>query len=248
MCMTALHALAAPLGERMAEDTRILFCPFCRECFEGPFEGGSVAGGGPRCPEHDLALVAFDALPRNAEDIASETPRDDQEMSTFDGRFGRGIVVAGALTFVISFALTFVDIGFAGDMHGFSGFEAASGRAPNLWTVPFVGVLLIAILSRRRSLAKMRSARLSVMLLGLAPLFAIGYSYFRVLEGAAAGFSRAAEMNVSPGVGVWVTAIGTALVVYGSRRLGTPDARAYDGPARADLDARSPIDARDEDR
>lgn len=221
----------------MSDDARILFCPFCRECFEGE----------ARCPEHDLALVAFEDLPRTIEDLASEIPRDDEDISAFDHRFGRGFVVAGAVLFLISFAMTFVDIAVQGDRTGFSGFEAASGRAPNLWTVPFVGALLIAILARRRSLAKMRGARLSVMLLGLAPLFAIGYSYFRVVEGAAMESARTGvhAMDVSPGLGVFVAALGTFVVAYGARKLGHVDLRGL-GPARADLDARSPIEGEDD--
>jgi hypothetical protein len=220
----------------MPDETRVLFCPFCRECFEGQ----------ARCPEHDLALVTFDALPRTLEDAASEIPREDEDVSSFDGRFGRGFVAAGAVAFLISFAMKFVDIAVQGDRTGFSGFEAASGRAPNLWTVPFVGALLIAILARRRSLNKMRGARLSVMLLGFAPLFAIGYSYFRVLEGAAeAARAGGANMDVTPGLGVFVAALGSFVVAYGARRLGHVDLRGL-GPARADLDTRSPIDGKNE--
>jgi hypothetical protein len=243
--MAALHAIDASAGAKMPDtnesnDGRILFCPFCRECFEAPFEGGVA-----RCPEHELPLVEFEKLPKTAEDLEAEIPRDDQDVSVFDGRFGRGFVAAGAAGFLVSFSMTFVDIAAAGDVRGFTSFEAASARAPNLWTVPFVAALLVAILSRRRSLARMRSARLSVLLLGFAPLFAMGYSYLRVLEGAA----HATAMQVSPGVGVWFAAASTLLVVYGSRRLGVVDVRSL-GPSRADLDARSPIDAsdRDEDR
>jgi hypothetical protein len=239
--MAALHAIDAPAGAKMPDhdsnDGRLLFCPFCRECFEGPFEGGVA-----RCPEHDLALVEFDHLPKTAEDLAAEIPRDDQDVSAFDGRFGRGLVAIGAGGFLVSFSMTFVDIVAGGTVRGFSGFEAASGRAPNLWTVPFVAALLIAILSRRRSLARMRSARLSVLLLGFAPLFAIGYSYLHVLEGAA----HASAMQVSPGAGVWAAAIATLFVAYGSRRLGVVNVRGL-GPAPADLDARSPIEPSDRD-
>ncbi|MFO0682591.1 MAG: hypothetical protein U0234_11095 [Sandaracinus sp.] len=218
----------------MAHDARILFCPFCRECFEGE----------TRCPEHELALVPFDELPRNLEDAEADLPRDDQSLPPFDFRFGRGWVTAGALAFVASFAMTFVQIRVQGDARGFTAMEAASAQAPNLWTVPFVGVFLIAILGRRRSLAKMRSARLSVLLLGLAPLFAIGYSYFHVLEGAAqqAAHSHGAPLDVSPGLGILVAAVGSALVMAGARRLGYV-ARPVHGPSRADLDVRSPIDA-----
>lgn len=222
-------------GAKMSDDARILFCPFCRECFEGE----------ARCPEHDLALVAFEALPRTAEDLAAEIPRDDEDISAFDPRFGRGIVVIGAMLFLVSFGMRFVDITVQDESTGFSAFEAASMRAPNLWTIPFVGVVLLAILMRRRSLAKMRSARLSMLLLAIAPLFAIGYSYFRVLEGAAQS-AGAHPMNVSPGIGVIVAAVGTFVVAYGARKLGTTGVRDV-GPSRADLDARSPIETSDDD-
>ena len=220
-------------GGGMAE-APILFCPFCRECFEGE----------TRCPEHDLGLVPFDQLSRTAEDLAADIPREDEDVSVFDGRFGRGIVALGTTLFFVSFGMTFVDISVQGDAAGFSGFEAAAGHAPNLWTVPFVGALLVAILARRRSLAKMRSARLSVLLLAVAPLFAIGYSYFHVLEGAAHESARAgaAAMDVSPGVGIFVAALGTLIVALGAYRLGVVKMTDH-GPGRADLDAQSPIEA-----
>lgn len=217
-------------GGAMAEAPRILFCPFCRECYEGE----------TRCPEHELALVPFEKLPRNAEDAAADLPRDDEDVSPFDGRFGRAIVAAGALTLLASFGMTFVDIVVQGDATGFSGLEAASGRAPNLWTVPFVGVVLLAILGRRRTLAKMRSARLSMILLAVAPLFAIGYSYLHVLEGAAAASTASHAMQVTPGLGIVVAGIGTLIAITGARKLGVTDVKGL-GPMRADLDARSPI-------
>ena len=43
----------APEG-RGGEARPLLFCPFCRECFEGEAQ----------CPEHELALVRFEDLPR----------------------------------------------------------------------------------------------------------------------------------------------------------------------------------------
>lgn len=239
--MATHEALALPtetgganMSDTPAPEGRILFCPFCRECFEGE----------ARCPEHDLALVAFADLPKTLEDLAAELPRDDEDLSAFDGRFGRGWVALGAALMFVSFAMRFVNITVQGSMAGFSGFEAAAGRAPNLWTVPFVASLLVAILVRRRSLAKMRGARLAVMLLGLAPLFALGYSYVGVLEGAARESARASAMDVTPGLGIFVAAAGALVVAYGARKLGNANVRGL-GPARADLDAQSPI-ARDD--
>src|SRR3954447_13256416 len=82
----------------MTED-QVLFCPFCRESFEGR----------SKCPEHDLALVGFDKLgpdpfePENMPEVVDETP-----LATIDPAFGRGYVAAGALLNFLSLGFEFV--------------------------------------------------------------------------------------------------------------------------------------------
>ncbi|MEM7139230.1 MAG: hypothetical protein AAF500_21845 [Myxococcota bacterium] len=74
---------------------RILFCPYCRESFEGIDE----------CPEHRLWLVEIDQLP-------PEDGRAPSGVSFFvDPRFGRGPVLAGAALVLFGFALPFVRSG-----------------------------------------------------------------------------------------------------------------------------------------
>jgi hypothetical protein len=229
------------MAEKKPEDAPLLFCPFCRECFEQS-EALVAPGGGVQCPEHELALVPFDQLPRSLEEIESELPADDENVTLFDPRFGRGFAFAGAGMLIASFWMTFVVIASDGRERAISGFAAASDRAPNLWTVPFVAVMIIAILVRRRSLAKMRGARLSILLLALAPLFALGYSYFQVARGAAAqsAIAGAAQMTVSPGSAGLVAAMAAVSIAIGAHRLGIVRIPGM-GPVSADPERSSPI-------
>lgn len=233
------------MPQNTPEDAPLLFCPFCRECFEKS-EALAVEGA-LQCPEHELGLVPFDQLPKSLEELESELPADDENVTLFDPRFGRGFVFAGAGLLLASFWMTFVEISSRGATRAFSGFAAAADRAPNLWTVPFVAVMFIAILVRRRSLAKMRGARLSVLLLALAPLFALGYSYLQVVRGAAAesAVTGAAQMTVSLGSGVLVAVVAAISIAIGAYRLGIVKMPGM-GPVSADPDRRSPIVADDE--
>ena len=51
-----------------SSSTAVLFCPFCRESFEGE----------THCPEHELALVPFDRL--EGATNSSTQPRDDERL------------------------------------------------------------------------------------------------------------------------------------------------------------------------
>jgi hypothetical protein len=69
-----------PPSKDPSERPGILFCPFCRDGFEGRLE----------CPEHELSLVTIDRLPRKAK-------RTLESVTFFgDPRLGRGTVLLGA--------------------------------------------------------------------------------------------------------------------------------------------------------
>jgi len=70
-----------------SKSSKILFCPFCRDGFEGRTE----------CPEHELTLVPIDKLPRKAEATL-------QSVTLFvDPRLGRGAVLFGAALVLVGF-------------------------------------------------------------------------------------------------------------------------------------------------
>lgn len=196
---------------RPKDERPLLFCPFCRECFEGERE----------CPEHELALVPFDKLPRDPELDGSELPAHDEPVSMLDPRFGRGLVMAGVVLLLIGFALPVLTLASADQSRAFSGFEVASTRARNLWTIPFVAAMFVWVLARRRTPLAMLGARLAGIVFGLAPLFSLAFTVLKVTQGAAqeaARGGRALEVSVDYGVGV--LAIASLLLVAGSARLG----------------------------
>lgn len=188
----------------------LLFCPFCRECFEGELE----------CPAHELALVAFDALPADPAD-ESELPSHDQPVSILDPRFGRGFVMAGVLLSLVGFSMPVFSILSGEQTRVFSGFEAAASRAPNLWTVPFVALMFAWILMRRRTPLAMLGARLAGVVFALAPLISLIYTVFKVREGAEQWAQQMhLRMVVDIEYGVFVIAVGVFFLLFGSIRFG----------------------------
>jgi hypothetical protein len=226
---------AAPLSMPKPPDTDarpLLFCPFCRECFEGETE----------CPEHELALVPFEKLPRDPEVDAGDLPAHDQAVSLLDPRFGRGFVMGGIVLSAVGFLMPVLSLVGDGQSRVWSGFEAASSRAPNLWTVPFVAAMFVWVLARRRTPIAMMGARLAGMVFAIAPLLSLAYTVLKVRQGAAQLADRTHRaMEVGVEYGVVVIALGAVLMLIGSVRLGVlPQPKG--APSSADPDARSPIE------
>ncbi len=194
---------------RPTRSTSILFCPFCRESFEVERE----------CPEHELRLVPFEALPR--EEDAEAFPSHDERVAAFDFRFGRGWVVAGILLLVVGFASPLVTLADAAQSRTFSGFGAAITRAPNLWTIPFVAGMFAWTLARRRTPLEMIGARLAGVVFACAPLFSLAYTALKVRQGAVQLAARGGQsLEVHPEVGVAVLAFGAFALLIGSLRFG----------------------------
>ncbi len=172
------------------------------------------------CPAHELPLVTFEALPRDLSD-ESELPGHDQSVSIFDPRFGRGFVMVGVVASLVGFSMPVFSILSGEQTRVFSGFEAASSRAPNLWTVPFVALMFAWILMRRRTPLAMLGARLAGVVFALAPLFSLIYTVFKVREGAAEWAQRAQRaMVIDVEYGVLVIAVGVFCLLWGSIRFG----------------------------
>lgn len=207
-----MNASAAPpvlMKPPSSDSAPLLFCPFCRECFEGEKE----------CPEHELALVPFEALPR--EEDPEAPPAHDEKVAPFDTRFGRGIVIAGIAISLVGFAMPVLEVASGGQTRAFTGLEAAAQRAPNLWTIPFVAGMFAWILARRRTPLQMLGARLVGIVCALAPIMALAYTWVKVEEGARQFEERSGQaMEIAMLPGFWVIAVGAALLLIGSVRLG----------------------------
>ena len=192
-----------------ATDAPLRFCPFCRECFEGETQ----------CPEHELALVPFEALPH--EDDPEALPSYEEKVAPLDLRFGRGIVMAGIALTLIGFLSPVLDVATATQTRAFSGLEAANLHARSLWTVPFVALMFVWILARRRTPLAMLGARLVALVCALAPLVSLAYTALKVEQGARQITEQSGQSTtVALAWGTWVIGAGAVLLLIGSARLG----------------------------
>lgn len=177
------------------EEPKILFCPFCRDGFEGVAE----------CPEHELTLLPIDRLPRPAE-------RSLVEVAYFaDPRLGRGGVLLGTALVLAGFLAPFVH---ARGLDA-SALDVAIDGAHNLWLTPGAALGVLWVLWARRSGPAMRGARLAVLglaIVGALPLIYTGRRISLVAEAYAA--------EVEWRWGLAAMAAGLAVAALASARLG----------------------------
>src|SRR3954447_21659703 len=150
---------------------QVLFCPFCRESFEGR----------NTCPEHDLALVGFEKLgpdplePENMPELIDETP-----LATVEPSFGRGYVAAGA--FVNALALGSKFVRSSATYPGITS-HALARTLPSLWTLGLVSFTLLFVLHRRRTPRELRSVRLLVPVLAWISPLTVAWAFHRLQDG-----------------------------------------------------------------
>ena len=194
------------MSEPEPSASSILFCPFCRECFEGE----------SRCPDHDLRLVSFEQLPE-----AKRVVADDEPLSPYDPRFGRGFVFLAGLMLVVGFLAPLVRTSHPGGEAWDTGYRLAATQALNLWIVPMVGVALIVILFRRVTLAGMRAVRLALPLLSFIAALSIALTLFRLYEGAAHVEAQIRQpVTIELRWGAWAMIAGACLGALSGAWLG----------------------------
>lgn len=194
--------------------SQVLFCPFCKDSFEGV----------DRCPEHDLALVPFDELPR-----APREQADDAPMQILDPRRGRGELALAGVSLLVAFVLPLVEVAVADRSQSFSTLAAATQRAPNLWAIPASGAILLSTVARRRVPLRMRGARLALSLVALVPIVSVVYSVRRIFEAGALDGA-----TVSMGVAPHVIIAAALVAIVGSLRFGGAPPSRGAGPSEPD--------------
>lgn len=223
----APSAVASPTSETPPE---LRFCPFCRDCFEGL----------ERCPDHDLVLVDWEALPRGPDEPGVA---DDDVLTPVDPRFGRAELGLGALLLLAGFVAPLFTVTSADVMsepRTFSALAAAADQAPNLWTLPFVGAIVLSLVLRRRRPAQMRGARLAILLLSLAVPASLAYTLSKVYAGAAQlTAARSYAFDVAIEWGIALPLVATALLVVGAVRFGRIPIHASGAPASAEPEGAS---------
>jgi hypothetical protein len=191
----------------MSED-QVLFCPFCRESFEGR----------TACPEHDLALVSFEKLgpdpfePENMPEVIDETP-----LAAIDPSFGRGYVGVGALLNGMALSCDFVR---ARAGHPGLSTRALAVSLPSLWTLALVSFTLLFILKRRRTPRAMRSVRVLVPVLALVSPASVAWALHRVDQGVIVWATGQRLVGAEAGSAIYVVGVASCLILWGGLRLG----------------------------
>jgi hypothetical protein len=185
---------------------QVLFCPFCRESFEGQ----------SHCPEHELALVPLARLGASSAPGAEhehaddddldepEVPRDVRPLALLDPRQGRGGVALGALCQLAALGLPLLRV----DASEPAATYELARAIPSLWTLLLVAFTVSYTLARRRSPRALRSLRVVVPALGAVALACLLWAHGR--------FGFAAQ----PAAGSFLIAAGALLLVACGARLG----------------------------
>jgi hypothetical protein len=138
----------------------LLACPFCHELY-APRERTA-------CPICGVPLVTFESLPRSSESDDGEPIEPEWEpLPILYARRGRGALVVLAALGLIAFASPWVDLTMP-DVVQYSGVDIAH-RLGWAWAAGVAWFVLLPIVLSRRSIMKMRGARVAVSFLAAIP-------------------------------------------------------------------------------
>lgn len=200
----------------------LVACPFCREMFEADEHG--------TCPDCGVALVATHRLPKTAAELEAEaarTPPDEVVLPvTYAGR-GRALLLGLAVAGIAAFFLPWVRESAPEDQV-LSGFDLAR-RLGWLWAPAVAWFVMIPLVASRRSVARMRGARVAV---GFLAAMALATVVVRVLNAPTSTAYR--TVRFAWGEGLWATAaLAIATMAAAVRFGGAPHAPAAAEPPSA---------------
>ena len=178
-----------------SEDMKVLFCPYCEEGFENVLD----------CPEHELALVPIDDLPKRGEPVSHRV------RFFADPRLGRGPVQLGALLVFVGFVAPFAHSrGLTA-----SGLEIAIDGAVNLWLAPGAAIIILWIPWKRRTRSAMHAARGAVFGLALSGGLPLVYTTHRI-----GLMAEAVNAHVLWLWGLWLMVAGLTACAIGAAGFG----------------------------
>lgn len=144
----------------------LVACPFCRELF--------TRGESTHCPACGLALTDLAKLPPSADALALDDdfgipkqPHLETLPATYLAR-GRGALLALSALGLAAFFLPWIDM-TAPDVRVMTGFDLAR-RTGFTWSVAVAWFVLLPVVLSRRSIDKMRGARVAAAFLSAVPV------------------------------------------------------------------------------
>jgi hypothetical protein len=193
----------------LARMSGLVACPFCREMFR--------RGEAKRCPSCGLGLERLEDLPPSVhtdhEPEEALHPDEERLPASYLGR-GRGALLLVACFGIAAFFMPWVHER-APELRSLSGPELASRRLGWMWAPLIAWLVMIPLVYTRRSVHKMRGARLAVaMLSALAMLTVLLRLWFVPTR------SALDPLRFEWGLGLWATLALSSMALGLSLRFG----------------------------
>lgn len=186
----------------------LLACPFCRELFEH--------GEAKVCPQCDLALVRVEDLPPAkvvGDEVAPELPPDEERLPmTYAGR-GRGALVALSLLGIAAFFLPWARE-ILPERRTLTGADLAS-HLGWMWAPLVAWMVMLPLVLSRRSVFRMRGARVAVAFLAAMSLLTVVVRVAFPPTGTAMDPHR-----LEWGTGLWATGLLSLVALFFASRFG----------------------------
>jgi hypothetical protein len=185
----------------------IVACPFCREMFDET-EAES-------CPVCGMNLAPLKDLPPSHDAMADEpflnSPAEEPLPASYMGR-GKGAIGLFALAGIILFFLPWIHVSLP-DRFDMSGFDLAKKLGWS-WGAAVAWVVLLPTVLSRRSIVKMRGARVAAATLAAVPAFTVAIFLLKPPH------SSLVPIHIDYAPSIWLTLILSVATTLVSLRLG----------------------------
>lgn len=188
-------------------DLGIVACPFCREMFD---ETEATV-----CPVCNMNLAPLSQLPPSHDAIAEEeslnTPAEEPLPASYMGR-GKGLIGLLAFAGLIVFFLPWMDV-FLPDHFQMTGFDLARKLGWS-WGAAVAWVVLIPTVLTRRSIVKMRGARVAAVTLAAVPAMTVVIFLLKPPH------SSLVPIRFEYAPAIWITLVLSLVTMAAAFRLG----------------------------
>jgi len=186
----------------------IVACPFCREMFDETEAS--------KCPVCGMKLAPLSQLPPSHEQLAEEdplanSPAEEPLPASYMGR-GKGVIGLLAFAGLLLFFLPWIHV-YLPDRFDMSGFDLAR-KIGWSWGSGVAWMILVPTVLSRRSIVKMRGARVAAATLSIVPALTV------VIFLAKPPHSTLVPIRLDYAPAIWATLVVSLIATIVSIRLG----------------------------
>ncbi|MEO8878473.1 MAG: hypothetical protein ABI461_22985 [Polyangiaceae bacterium] len=186
----------------------IVACPFCREMFD--------EAEAEKCPVCGMKLAPLSQLPPSHESLAEEdplanSPAEEPLPASFMGR-GKGVLGLLGFAGLLLFFLPWIHV-YVPDRFDMSGFDLAR-KIGWSWGAAVAWAVLVPTVLSRRSIVKMRGARVAAATLSVVPAFTVAIFLLKPPH------NSLVPIRIDYGPAIWATLVISVIATIVSFTLG----------------------------